>query len=185
MGPHHPTPWAIRLRDTLHFIKQYPQYGPLIGLIPIDLDSFFVNSTSLAQFFGFRNRNSCNRDLKQHGFLIDHTCNIIDELNRYAPGITFSPRCWVKRKFQLGCFNGDSSIEETNRASNHARQTRNVTVRTVSDMANTSSETLTKTSASQTEVEVEVEVDDLIDTEGIEGNEGNWFRGINGEWFEW
>jgi hypothetical protein len=77
----------------------------------------------------------------------------------------------------LGRFNGGSSIEEANRASNHAREVRKVTAGTVSDMPDTSAEILTKTSESENEIEI-----DITETEGFDGN---WFQCINGEWFEW
>jgi hypothetical protein len=205
-GPHNKTPWAIRLRDTLHFIKQYPQYQLIIGLIPVDQNSFFINSTVLAKFFGLKNRNSCNRDFKQHGFIIDHNCNIINEFKIYAPQIIPSPRCWVKRKFIFDSFNGDSSIEETNLASNYARQVRKSISQTVSHISETIIDIHSQINQSinnsfvnnpfhqssigtraepGTEIGTGTGTETGTETSEFDSMEGNWIESIDKQFFEW
>jgi hypothetical protein len=112
------TPWAIRLRNTLRFLQNHPEYTLQVGIIPDGQNAFFINSSIAAQFFGLKNRNSFNRDLKQHGFIVDRSANITHQLIPVS-------RCWVKRIFPFGDFNGDSSIKQTERASNFARRIRN------------------------------------------------------------
>jgi hypothetical protein len=123
-GPHIKAPWAIRLKDTLAFIEAHPEYQLQVGLIPAQENAFFINSAVCAAFFGFKSRNSLNRDLKQHGFVIDRTSNVAEELRILCPQLTPLSRCWGKRRFAFGEFNGHISATQVERASNYARQVR-------------------------------------------------------------
>jgi hypothetical protein len=115
-GPHHKMPWAKRLKKIIDFVSTYPQYGPVIGLVPAESNAFFINSTLLARFFGFKDRNSVNRNFQQHAFTIDQTCNLPVELPKYCSQLIPFIKQWVKRVFVLGFFDDDA----TSLASNYA-----------------------------------------------------------------
>jgi hypothetical protein len=123
-GVHRTKPWAMRHRDILRFAKEYPETGPQIGVIPCDSNSFFMNSTLYSEFCGMK-QNSMNRDLRQHGFVIDKECNIGLELRNRFPQLISTSRQWVKRIFRFGSFNGQSSDEEVAIATEVGRQVRN------------------------------------------------------------
>jgi hypothetical protein len=124
-GPHIKMPWAIRLRNTLTFIQNHPQYTLQIGIIPDGQNAFFINSSVCAKFFGLKNRNSLNRNLKQHGFILDKNFNIIEQFRTLCPQLIPVSRCWGKRFFAFGDFNWQSSKTQVERASNNAQQIRN------------------------------------------------------------
>jgi hypothetical protein len=73
----------------------------MIGLIPCNATSFYVNSHQLAEFFGLTT-NAINRDLRQHGFKLDNTCDVSGELQMRCAESVFSSRRWEKRIFTLG-----------------------------------------------------------------------------------
>jgi hypothetical protein len=123
-GAHIKMPWAIRFRNTLKFIEAHPEYQIQVGIIPAGQNTFFINSSVCAQFFGLKNRNSLNRDLKQHGFVSESSYNTTEQLRTLCPQLTSVSRCWGKRRFVLGDFNGEISITQAERASNHAREVR-------------------------------------------------------------
>jgi hypothetical protein len=118
------TPWAIRLRDTLRFIETHTEYQLQVGIIPAGQNAFFINSSVSAEFFGLKSRNSLNHNLQQHGFVLDHSSNVTQELRTLCPELAPSSRCWGKRRFAFGEFNGDISATQAARASNAARQVR-------------------------------------------------------------
>jgi hypothetical protein len=117
-------PWAFRLQETLRFVTRHPDAGPNIGLIPVGSNGIIVNSKLCARFFRLKDRNSCNRNFQQHGFLIDRRCDIADELGELFPTSIPGKREWVKRVFQFGSFNTQSSAQETGVASAYARTVR-------------------------------------------------------------
>jgi hypothetical protein len=123
-GVHLNEPWAFRLQRTLGFLGDYPQYGPFIGLMPCGSNAIFVNPRNCAQFFGLRNRSSCNRNFQQHGFVLDRECNVERELRTRFPGVALVTRGWTKRIFALGEFNSESSQEKIAQASLFARDVR-------------------------------------------------------------
>jgi hypothetical protein len=49
-GSHFRAPWAMRLQDILDFVTEYPQYAMMIGLVPCNATSFYVNSHQEAHF---------------------------------------------------------------------------------------------------------------------------------------
>jgi Na+-transporting NADH:ubiquinone oxidoreductase subunit NqrF len=122
-GSHIRTPWAKRLYDTLNFVTEYPQYAMMIGLIPCNATSFYVNSHQLGDFFGLT-ANAINRDLRQHGFKLDNTCDVSDELRMKFAETVFSSRRWGKRVFTLGRFDAIGGTEVVVLASDHARMVR-------------------------------------------------------------
>jgi hypothetical protein len=107
----------------LAFIDQHPDAIPFVGLIPCGPNAFLVNSDLCAAFFGIR-RNSCNRNFQQHAFRVDNQGNVADELARRCPNLIGEERHWVKRVFLFGLFNADSTREQVEVASAHARSVR-------------------------------------------------------------
>jgi hypothetical protein len=178
-GPHKKTPWARRLRDTLNFVQTHPQYGPRIGLIPADDNSFFLNSTAFAEFLGLKDRRSCNRDFQQHGFVLDSTCNVLDELKKHVQGVLPSSRCWVKRRFAFGSFNGNSSREEIARVSNHAREVRNHTGQTVSHIPERMVAIRSQVSEKASKL-----LDEIAFLTTFAPTDGNWLRDTYEQLFE-
>jgi hypothetical protein len=124
VGRHITKPWAIRFRELLRFLTLHPQYARDVGLIPAGTKGFFVNSQVCARFLGSKCRNSLNRNFQEHGFKIDQTANVADELKFCSPQLITSHRCWSKRVFDFGDFNGESSNQQTDLASNYARLVR-------------------------------------------------------------
>jgi hypothetical protein len=122
-GGHIRTPWAKRLHDTLKFVTEYPQYAVMIGLIPCDATSFYVNSHQLGEFFGLT-ANAINRDFRQHGFKLDNTCDVSSELRTRFTGFVLPSRCWGKRIFTLGHFDAIGGANAVALASDHARMVR-------------------------------------------------------------
>jgi hypothetical protein len=95
----------------------------MIGLVPCNATSFYVNSHQLGEFFGLT-ANAVNRDLRQHGFKLDNTCDVSGELQtRFAESV-FSSRRWRKRVFTLGRFDAIGGAEAVALASDHARTVR-------------------------------------------------------------
>jgi hypothetical protein len=126
-GPHIKAPWAIRLRDTLRFIETHTEYQLQVGIIPAGQNAFFVNSSVSAKFFGLKSRNSLNRNFQEHGFVLDHSSNVTQELRTLCPELVPSSHCWGKRRFIFGEFNGDISATQAAQAaqaSNTAKQIR-------------------------------------------------------------
>jgi hypothetical protein len=119
----HDKTWALSLRNALRHVSHHHESFSTIGLVPAGPDSFFVHATTFAKFLGLKDRSSLNKDFQQHGFYIDTDCDI-EELSRLCPQISPSPRCWVKRVFALGPFNGDISDQQAGIASNYAKQVR-------------------------------------------------------------
>jgi hypothetical protein len=122
-GPHIKVPWAIRLHQTLSFVDNNPQFIPEIGLMSTGSNSFLINSKVCSTFFGMK-RNSLNRNLQQHGFILDRKADVMAELLPDHSELEWSARHWSKRIFILGSFNPESTIEEINLATNNARLTR-------------------------------------------------------------
>jgi hypothetical protein len=186
-GAHMKMPWAIRLRNTLRFLETHPEYRLQVGIIPAGQNAFFINSSICAQFFGLKNRNSLNRDLKQHGFVSDDSLNTAQQLRTLCPQLISVSRCWGKRRFVLGDFNGQISITQTERASNHARKVRgrNLPIDTLTVPID--SQTLSsKESPNNTETKSEVGgctvSDDL--TMEIDQTEGIEFDWEDQDWWE-
>jgi hypothetical protein len=122
-GAHSRKPWAQRIRETLHFIKGHRHAIPFTGLVPSGPNSFLVKSDVCSSFFKIR-RNSCNRNFQQDGFYVDLEANIEEELKQNCPELAGEKRHWVKRVFSFGLFNADSTPEEAELASAHARSVR-------------------------------------------------------------
>jgi hypothetical protein len=122
-GAHKSRKFICCHRDALRFVEHYPTSSPIVGLIPCPPNGFLHNSSVYSAFCGLK-RNSCNRNFQQHGFVLDGTCNVQDELNNRFPGLNLSPRNWVKRVFVFGPFNGQTSEAEADCALNHARAVR-------------------------------------------------------------
>jgi hypothetical protein len=140
-GVHRRKLFALRHRNVLRFVGEHPETGREIGIVPCDSKSFFMNSSLYSQFCGLK-KNSMNRDVKQHGFAIDKTCNAGKELENRFPNIVSGSRQWVKRVFMCGSFNGQSSDEEAAIATEHGRQVRNGRLRHGSSQPSSNSQTL-------------------------------------------
>jgi hypothetical protein len=121
-GLHLKIPWAVRLHQALSFVAAYPQFVSVIGLIPAGPKSFLINSHVCSTFFGMK-RNSLNRNLQDHGFLLEPKADIEAELCRYNRELRRFARHWSKRMLVLGPFNPKSAIGETSRATDFPRHT--------------------------------------------------------------
>jgi hypothetical protein len=126
MFPHVTEPWACRLWRTICFVTKHPEHAIEVGVIPCPPNAVFVHSRIHVNFCGLAKYSSCNRNFKQHGFFVDHKCNVVAELQLVVRdfSVSFSPRSWAKRVFILGQFNCNSSLDEIAAATAYAKRIR-------------------------------------------------------------
>jgi hypothetical protein len=118
-GPHVRQPFARKLRDCLSFVTTYPRAVSEVGLIPFGDRSFLVNSKACAAFLGIKS-NSYSRNFREHGFELDPSFMITQELRHQHLSIVLSRRAWAKRTFADDPFNAESGDADIEQAVRHS-----------------------------------------------------------------
>jgi hypothetical protein len=121
-GPHNKIPWSRRLFEILSYVGHHPESASEMGVMSCDPNAMMVNTKTMASFLRLASADSCNHNLRQHGFQIDAACDTAVEMQRL--GLAGDRRCWTKRTFRDGTFNPASTAEEIAQATKHARWVR-------------------------------------------------------------